>query len=82
MGGVWPACGAATASHRPPAALPLDAYLNDRYGPQVVRVIRAMQAQHEAMHHPNRPVHVNDRMVVLASTADKVVAQSPLLRRG
>lgn len=64
-----------------PAMLDLDAHLTSHYGPEVTRIIRAMQAQHEALDSNNPPLLVDDYPVLLATTADKIVALTSLLRR-
>ena len=64
-----------------PADIDLNAFLTDRYGPEVTRIIRALEAQHEALDSADPPVLVDDQPVLLASTADKIVALSSLLRR-
>ncbi|MDZ5447069.1 metal-dependent phosphohydrolase [Micromonospora sp. 4G57] len=55
--------------------------LTEAYGPEVPRIIAALQAEHQALDQPNPPVVVGDLAVVLASTADKIVALTSLLRR-
>ncbi|MGW0215003.1 HD domain-containing protein [Micromonospora chokoriensis] len=51
------------------------------YGPQVPRIIAALQAEHLALDMPDPPIRVDDLPVLLASTADKIVALTSLLRR-
>lgn len=72
-------------THRSPLFAPgsfdLDTYLTGNYGPEVTRIVRAMQAQHEALDSDNPPVLVDDVPVLLTSTADKIVALTSLLRR-
>ncbi|MGC4750692.1 metal-dependent phosphohydrolase [Micromonospora sp. DT201] len=51
------------------------------YGPQVPRIIAALQAEHQALDRPDPPISVDDLPVLLASTADKIVALTSLLRR-
>ncbi|RQW93609.1 HD domain-containing protein [Micromonospora inaquosa] len=51
------------------------------YGPQVPRIIAALQAEHQALDMPDPPIRVDDLPVLLASTADKIVALTSLLRR-
>ncbi|MDG4761354.1 HD domain-containing protein [Micromonospora sp. WMMD710] len=51
------------------------------YGPQVPRIIAALHAEHQALDMPDPPIRVNDLPVLLASTADKIVALTSLLRR-
>lgn len=55
--------------------------LTEAYGPEVPRIIAALQAEHQALDQPDPPVVVEDLAVVLASTADKIVALASLLRR-
>ncbi|WP_350934671.1 HD domain-containing protein [Micromonospora mangrovi] len=55
--------------------------LADAYGPQVPRIIAALHAEHQALDMPNPPIRVSDPPVLLASTADKIVALRSLLRR-
>lgn len=65
-----------------PADLNLDQYLLATYGPVVHRLIRAMQAEHDALDlmQPYLPDRDDDLLIML-STADKVVALNSLLRR-
>ncbi|MEV5695872.1 metal-dependent phosphohydrolase [Micromonospora globbae] len=51
------------------------------YGPEVPRIIAALQAEHRALDTPDPPICVDDLPVLLASTADKIVALGSLLRR-
>ncbi|MEV0810920.1 metal-dependent phosphohydrolase [Micromonospora sp. NPDC050200] len=51
------------------------------YRPEVPRIIAALQAEHRALDEPDPPISVNDLPVLLASTADKIVAVGSLLRR-
>ncbi|WP_328415002.1 metal-dependent phosphohydrolase [Micromonospora sp. NBC_00389] len=51
------------------------------YGPQVPRIIAALQAEHDALDKPDPPIRVDDLPVLLASTADKIVALTSLLQR-
>lgn len=51
------------------------------YGPQVPRIIAALHAEHQALDMPDPPIRVDDLPVLLASTADKIVALTSLLRR-
>ncbi|MFI7307510.1 HD domain-containing protein [Micromonospora aurantiaca] len=51
------------------------------YGPQVPRIIAALQAEHQDLDMPEPPIRVDDLPVLLASTADKIVALTSLLRR-
>ncbi|MEV0428239.1 HD domain-containing protein [Micromonospora sp. NPDC050495] len=51
------------------------------YGPQVSRIIAALQDEHQALDTSDPPIPVDDLPVLLASTADKIVALTSLLRR-
>ncbi|GIJ29781.1 hypothetical protein Vqi01_49430 [Micromonospora qiuiae] len=51
------------------------------YGPEVARIIAALQAEHQALDDPEPPICVDDQPVLLASAADKIVALTSLLRR-
>ncbi|MER6756603.1 metal-dependent phosphohydrolase [Micromonospora echinofusca] len=51
------------------------------YGAEVPRIIAALQAEHRALDEPDPPIRIDDQSVVLASTADKIVALTSLLRR-
>ncbi|MER7471713.1 metal-dependent phosphohydrolase [Micromonospora sp. NPDC000018] len=64
-----------------PATLDIYQALAAGYGPQVPRIIAALQAEHRALDEPDPPICVNDLPVLLASTADKIVALGSLLRR-
>ncbi|MFI7650660.1 metal-dependent phosphohydrolase [Micromonospora sp. NPDC049460] len=64
-----------------PAALDVYQVLATRYGPEVPRIIAALQAEHRALDEPDPPIDVEDQPVLLASTADKIVALTSLLRR-
>lgn len=64
-----------------PADIDLNTYLTVRYGLEVTRVVRALEAQHEALDSADPPVLVDDHPVLLTSTADKIVALSSLLSR-
>ncbi|MBM0255519.1 metal-dependent phosphohydrolase [Micromonospora sp. 4G55] len=55
--------------------------LTEDYGPEVPRIIAALHVEHQALDQPNPPIIVADAAVVLASTADKIVALTSLLRR-
>ena len=65
-----------------PPTTDLDAYLTAVYGAEVLRLVRGMQAEHDALDlgTPRIPDPA-DRALVLLSTADKVVALTSLLRR-
>jgi hypothetical protein len=64
-----------------PAGIDLDAVLTARYGPEVTRVVRALEVEHAALDSPDPPITVDDHPVLLISTADKIVALKSLLRR-
>ncbi|MGC4755662.1 HD domain-containing protein [Micromonospora trifolii] len=55
--------------------------LTANYGSEVARIIAALQAEHRALDEPDPPIRVDDQPVLLASTADKIVALTSLLRR-
>ncbi|WP_018254676.1 HD domain-containing protein [Salinispora mooreana] len=65
-----------------PVSLKLDHFLEYRFSPEVRRLIRGMQSEHDAMDHgtPFIP-DLADSHLMLLSTADKVVALRSLLRR-
>lgn len=63
-----------------PAGTGLDAALAV-YGGDVPRIVRALQAEHQALDKPDPPIDVTDQAVLSVSTADKIVAISSLLRR-
>ncbi len=64
-----------------PATLDVYQVLATGYGPEVPRIIAALQAEHRALDEPDPPIRVDDQPVLLASTADKIVALTSLLRR-
>ncbi len=64
-----------------PPELDLDATLGRRYGPETTRIVRALQHEHESLDRGSPPVAIDDPPVLLASTADKIVALSSLLHR-
>lgn len=64
-----------------PPEVDLDGLLDERYGPEVVRIVRTLEAEHVAMDSANPTVTVDDVPVVLASSADKIVALTSLRRR-
>ncbi|WP_374537115.1 metal-dependent phosphohydrolase [Micromonospora aurantiaca (nom. illeg.)] len=76
---------AAALLHDAPELAPAspDVYqvLTTRYGPEIARIIAALQAEHQALDRPHPPIRVDDQSVLLASTADKIVALTSLLRR-
>ncbi|MEU1241033.1 metal-dependent phosphohydrolase [Micromonospora parva] len=55
--------------------------LTAAYGSEVARIIAVLQAEHRALDEPDPPIRVDDQSVLLASTADKIVALTSLLRR-
>jgi hypothetical protein len=64
-----------------PDCVDLDGVLEIGFSPQVRRIVRALEADHAALDHPNPPVHVDDRPVLLAATADQIVALTSLAWR-
>ena len=64
-----------------PAALDIYQILTSAHGAEVARIVAALQAEHQALDEPNPPIRVGDLPVLLASTADKIVALESLLRR-
>lgn len=64
-----------------PTDLDLDAVLAQRYGSAVVRIVRALEAEHQALDTDHPVITVDDLPVLLASTADKIVALTSLTRR-
>lgn len=82
---VSPELTAAALLHDAPEFAPpdvdLDTILTARYGPEVPRIIRALQVEHHALDQPDPPITTDDRPVLLASTADKIVALASLRRR-
>lgn len=71
--------------HDAPDLIPttVDIYhvLTATYGPEVSRIIAALQVEHQALDKPDPPIRVDDQPVLLTSTADKIVALASLLRR-
>jgi (p)ppGpp synthase/HD superfamily hydrolase len=64
-----------------PVEVDLDAVLGQHYGGEVVRIVRALQAEHHALD-TNNPITIADDLpVLLASTSDKIVALASLTRR-
>ncbi|MDG9674783.1 metal-dependent phosphohydrolase [Micromonospora sp. DH14] len=65
------------------AAAEADVYqtLTADYGSEAARIIAALQVEHRALDEPDPPIRVDDQPVLLASTADKIVALTSLLRR-
>lgn len=64
-----------------PADVDLDSVLGDRYGAEVLRIVRALEAEHLALDSGAPVVTVDDPPVLLAGTADKIVALTSLTRR-
>lgn len=64
-----------------PATVDIYQVLTTDYGPEVPRIIAALHAEHRALDQPDPPIRVDDQPVLLASTADKIVALTSLLRR-
>jgi hypothetical protein len=64
-----------------PAGLDLDVVLLSWYSAEVLRIVRTLQTEHVALDQPDPPVRVDDLPVLLASTADRIVAFDSLLRR-
>ncbi|RUL89878.1 HD domain-containing protein [Verrucosispora sp. FIM060022] len=64
-----------------PATLDVYQALTASYGPEVPRIIAALQTEHRSLDEPDPPICVDDPPVLLASTADKIVALTSLLRR-
>ncbi|MBG6136044.1 metal-dependent phosphohydrolase [Longispora fulva] len=61
--------------------VPLDRVLAAWFGVRVRDIVRALEVEHHALDGPNPIIDTSDREVLLASTADKIVAISSLLRR-
>lgn len=64
-----------------PPEVDLDVVLCFWYSREVHRIVRALQAEHQALDRLDPPVNVEDPPVLLASTADRIVAFGALLRR-
>jgi hypothetical protein len=64
-----------------PPDMDLDATLTRRYGPETTRIVRAMEHEHDLLDKGTPTSAVDDVPVLLASTADKIVALSSLLHR-
>lgn len=64
-----------------PRTLDLDSWLHRNYGPVVLRVVRTLEAEHRALDTADPIIAVDDLPVLLASTADKIVALGSLTRR-
>jgi hypothetical protein len=82
---VDPELVAAVLLHDSPELAPpdvdLDTLLTTAYGPEVRRVVRALEAEHAALDHPDPPIRIDDQPVLLASTADQIVAFASLAQR-
>lgn len=61
-----------------PADLDIDAVLTECYGEAVVQVVRAGQAEHHALDTDTPIITIDERPILLASTADKIVALGSL----
>jgi (p)ppGpp synthase/HD superfamily hydrolase len=61
-----------------PADLDLDAVLTECYGEVVVRIVRGGQAEHHALDTDHPIITIDEEPVLLASTADKIVALGSL----
>jgi hypothetical protein len=64
-----------------PDDLDLDRVLAQRYGAEVPRIVRALEAEHQALDTDSPVTTIDDLPVLLASTADKIVALASLSRR-
>ncbi|GAA1801497.1 hypothetical protein GCM10009682_24300 [Luedemannella flava] len=64
-----------------PPDLDLDAYLTSTYDAEVTRIVRALQVEHLALDTDHPIIPAGDIPVLVASTADKIVALGSLLRR-
>ncbi|MFI5938126.1 metal-dependent phosphohydrolase [Actinoplanes sp. NPDC051494] len=64
-----------------PPDLDLDTYLTDIYSREVARIVRALQVEHQALDAGAPTMTLDDPPVLLASTADQIVALSSLLTR-
>ncbi|WP_410570419.1 hypothetical protein [Amycolatopsis sp. cmx-4-61] len=64
-----------------PRDLDLDSVLVGRYGSEVTRIVRALETEHQALDTDHPVISVDDLPVLLASTADKIVALTSLTRR-
>ena len=66
-----------------PAGVDLDRTLAATLNSSVLRIVRAIQAEHEALQHSTDPgVETRDLDVLLASAADKAVSIAAITRRG
>lgn len=65
-----------------PGDVDLDALLDRGLSPAVTRIVRGLQAEHAALDTPGGPpIQVDDLELLLASTADKIVALDSMLTR-
>ncbi|MGH3772491.1 MAG: HD domain-containing protein [Pseudonocardiaceae bacterium] len=64
-----------------PPHLDLDLALGQRYGAEVARIVRAVEAAHHALDSATPIIAVEDLPVLLVCTADKIVALESLLHR-
>lgn len=65
-----------------PVGTDLDTVLTERLSPDVTRIVRAIEREHEALEHSDVPdVKTDDRDVLVASAADKVVSIGAIIRR-
>ncbi|RZU49063.1 hypothetical protein EV385_0798 [Krasilnikovia cinnamomea] len=65
-----------------PKDLDLGLVLTDQLNPRVVQIVRAIQEEHDCLHHAVIPgVNVGEPDVIVASAADKVVSIGAILRR-
>ncbi|HWR49295.1 MAG TPA: HD domain-containing protein [Pseudonocardiaceae bacterium] len=64
-----------------PPHVDLDLVLGQRYGAEVARIVRALEVAHHALDSATPILAVEDLPVLLACTADKIVALESLLRR-
>jgi hypothetical protein len=64
-----------------PEGIDLDVVLEQHYGREVVRIVRALETEHHALDTNHPIIVIDDLPVLLASTADKIVALTSLTRR-
>lgn len=64
-----------------PPEIDLDRLLVARFGPEITRIVRALRVEHHALDTGAPLIAVDDRPVLLVSTADKIVALDSLARR-
>ena len=66
-----------------PPDVDLDLTLAEMLNPSVLRIVRAIQAEHETLDHSINPsVEIRDPDVLLANAADKAVSIAAIIRRG